>query len=155
MKYYYLLLWLIYCVASSLCWFQLIGEEILPILEGLDPSDSNFVSFYRSIYGVLCHGGQLYPAVITDNIGNASDTDITWSLLYLRNWSMTVLLVCIRTSAGAVFAVINGDVKHSDVYARRMNVSQWETFFWSQRGRPLSLRYDVQERMPYVVKIHC
>ena len=56
---------------------QLIGAEILPIIEVLNPSDTNFVPFYRSVFGLLCHCGQLYPSVITDNVGNTSEADVT------------------------------------------------------------------------------
>ncbi|XP_033630153.1 uncharacterized protein LOC117292270 [Asterias rubens] len=56
---------------------KLIGAEILPIIEVLNPSDTNFVPFYRSVFGLLCHCGQLYPSVITDNVGNTSEADVT------------------------------------------------------------------------------
>ncbi len=57
--------------------FQLIGAEVLPIIEALNPSDRNFVPFYRSVYGLLCHCGHLYPSVITDNVDNSSEEDVT------------------------------------------------------------------------------
>ncbi|XP_022102444.1 uncharacterized protein LOC110985614 [Acanthaster planci] len=54
---------------------KLIGEEILPILVDLDPSDSNFVPLYRTLYGLLCHGGRLYPSVVGDSMESTSEME--------------------------------------------------------------------------------
>ncbi|XP_038068413.1 tubulin epsilon and delta complex protein 2-like [Patiria miniata] len=56
---------------------KLIGQEILPMMENLDSSDSSCTALYRSLYGLLCHGGQLYPAVVADNVGSASMMETT------------------------------------------------------------------------------
>ncbi|XP_038066761.1 uncharacterized protein LOC119736823 [Patiria miniata] len=56
---------------------KLIGQEILPMMENLDSSDSSCTALYRSLYGLLCHGGQLFPAVVADSVGSASLMETT------------------------------------------------------------------------------
>ena len=53
--------------------FQLIADDILPLLKDMDPTDDDFIRLYRTIYGLLCHSAEAYPSLIRDNIGDSDE----------------------------------------------------------------------------------
>ncbi|PFX30624.1 hypothetical protein AWC38_SpisGene4602 [Stylophora pistillata] len=47
---------------------RFVGERLLPLLEKMDPLDSEFLRLYRVVHGLLCGGDKVFPAVVLDNI---------------------------------------------------------------------------------------
>ncbi|CAH3105944.1 unnamed protein product [Pocillopora meandrina] len=47
---------------------QFVGQRLLPLLEKMDPFDSEFLRLYRVVRGLLCGGGKVFPAMVLDNI---------------------------------------------------------------------------------------
>ncbi|XP_006825593.1 uncharacterized protein LOC102804544 [Saccoglossus kowalevskii] len=47
---------------------KLVAEEVLPILQELNPNDTSYIPFYRSVYSLLHNGGRVFPAMIKDTI---------------------------------------------------------------------------------------
>lgn len=47
---------------------RFVGDRLLPLLEKIDPLDSEFLRLYRVVHGLLCGGGKVFPAMVIDNI---------------------------------------------------------------------------------------